>query len=95
MEKIPSQSSIAVQVQTDFFQRREQLIKGYIFQIPAVSLKVDGNEKLAKLIRLKGSNDFVSHKDIETVVPTVDGKNKSAQGSSLVENLWTHARKVF
>jgi hypothetical protein len=39
-------------------------------------------------------NDCVSHKDLIQQVPTVDGVYKSVQGSSHVENIWKHARKV-
>jgi hypothetical protein len=38
--------------------------------------------------------DCISHIGIGLNVPTVDGVWKSAQGSSLVENIWTHLRKV-
>jgi hypothetical protein len=39
--------------------------------------------------------DCISHYGLELHVPTVDGASKSSLGSSLVENIWTHLRKVI
>jgi hypothetical protein len=85
LEKIPSQSSIAEQIQRDFFMRKEQLMKGYIFGIPIHSAKGDANMKIPKNIRLKGEQgncQLWSHLGIIT-----NEYGQTVNGVSLDENL--------